>query len=117
MADSRLQEPAPFHAAIAEGHLAGHEVTPGVGQKDAEVDVTCRTTKNHSPLEPMRPAAFLRRRYHQAVSMWRTMMSRYVAVLAGLCLCVELHGGDADRTPPPEASGMKILFNGKDLTG
>lgn len=43
-------------------------------------------------------------------------MARYLTLLVGLCLSVPLYAGDA-RTPPPEASDMKALFNGKDLTG
>jgi hypothetical protein len=41
-------------------------------------------------------------------------MYRCLALLVGLYLSVELF---ADEAPPPEASDMKVLFNGKDLTG
>src|SRR5262245_21429898 len=51
------------------------------------------------------------------MSLWRTIMYRYLALLAGLFLSVDLFGGEAVQTPPPEASDMKALFNGKDLTG
>jgi hypothetical protein len=44
-------------------------------------------------------------------------MYRHLALLAGLCLSVDLFAGEAGKTPPPEASDMKALFNGKDLTG
>ena len=44
-------------------------------------------------------------------------MNRYATVLMGLCLVVNLDAGDPARTPPPEASDMTVLFNGKDLTG
>lgn len=44
-------------------------------------------------------------------------MFRYCTLLAGLCLSANLFAGGADRTPPPEASDMQALFNGKDLTG
>ena len=44
-------------------------------------------------------------------------MNRCLTLLAGLCLSVPLSAGDAGRMPPPEASDMKVLFNGKDLTG
>jgi hypothetical protein len=45
------------------------------------------------------------------------MDRRILSLLAGLCLSVNLHGGEGTRTPPPEANDMKVLFNGKDLTG
>src|ERR1043166_3797546 len=44
-------------------------------------------------------------------------MDRTLTLLAGLCLCVNLHADKTTRTPPPEASDMMALFNGKDLTG
>ena len=47
---------------------------------------------------------------------WRPIM-RYFTLLAGLCFSGSLLAGDATRTPPPEASDMQALFNGKDLSG
>jgi len=44
-------------------------------------------------------------------------MYRALALLVGLCLSANLFAGDAARTPPPEAGDMKVLINGKDLTG
>jgi hypothetical protein len=44
-------------------------------------------------------------------------MARYFTLLVGSCLSVSLYAGETNRTPPPEASDMKALFNGKDLTG
>src|SRR5262245_34904979 len=44
-------------------------------------------------------------------------MDHCLNVLAGLCLSVNLYAGEVNRTPPPEASDMTVLFNGKDLTG
>jgi len=44
-------------------------------------------------------------------------MDFYLTLLAGLSLSLNLFADDANRTPPPEASDMKALFNGKDLTG
>src|SRR3712207_6509017 len=44
-------------------------------------------------------------------------MSRFVALLVGLCLSVPLFAGEVARTPPPEARDMIVLFNGRDLTG
>ncbi len=44
-------------------------------------------------------------------------MNRFLTLLAGLFISVNASADDAARTPPPEASDMKVLFNGKDLTG
>jgi hypothetical protein len=44
-------------------------------------------------------------------------MDRCVTLLAVLSLSTTLFADDAARTPPPEAGDMKVLFNGKDLTG
>lgn len=41
----------------------------------------------------------------------------YLTLFAVLCLSFSVFAGEAARTPPPEASDMKVLFNGKDLTG
>jgi hypothetical protein len=43
-------------------------------------------------------------------------MHRCLALTAVLFLSTPLLADDA-RTPPAEASDMKVLFNGKDLTG
>lgn len=44
-------------------------------------------------------------------------MYRYYALFVGLFLSVDLFADEAAQAPPPEASDMKALFNGKDLTG
>ena len=44
-------------------------------------------------------------------------MDRCLTILAVLSLSPTLLADDAARTPPPEAGDMKVLFNGKDLTG
>jgi hypothetical protein len=44
-------------------------------------------------------------------------VNRFLTLLAGLFISVNASADDAARTPPPEASDMKVLFNGKDLTG
>lgn len=44
-------------------------------------------------------------------------MIRYLLLLTVLLVPVCLLGADAPVTAPPEAAGMKSLFNGKDLTG
>ena len=44
-------------------------------------------------------------------------MDRCLTLLAVLSLSTTLFADDAARTPPPEAGDMKVLFNGKDLTG
>src|SRR4051812_33144851 len=49
--------------------------------------------------------------------MWRICMYRQLALLTALCLSVAVFAGEPSRTPPPEASDMRVLFNGKDLTG
>jgi len=40
-----------------------------------------------------------------------------LTLIAGLSLSPSLFADDAAQTAPPEASDMKVLFNGKDLTG
>ena len=44
-------------------------------------------------------------------------MNRCLTLFALLSLSTTLFAEDNARTPPPEASDMKVLFNGKDLTG
>jgi hypothetical protein len=44
-------------------------------------------------------------------------MVRSLTLLIGLCLATNLVAGEPGRTPPPESGDMKVLFNGKDLTG
>ncbi|GDY08575.1 MAG: DUF1080 domain-containing protein [Planctomycetota bacterium] len=44
-------------------------------------------------------------------------MIRNLILLAALLIPVCVLGADAPATAPPEAAGMKVLFNGKDLSG
>lgn len=44
-------------------------------------------------------------------------MRRCLSLLTGLLLTVPVLLADDARTPPPAADDMKVLFNGKDLTG
>ena len=44
-------------------------------------------------------------------------MDRYLTLAVGLSLSLNLFADEAARSVPPEASDMKVLFNGKDLTG
>ena len=44
-------------------------------------------------------------------------MIRNLVLLTSLLIPVCVLGADAPVTAPPEAAGMKSLFNGKDLTG
>lgn len=44
-------------------------------------------------------------------------MHRTLILLAALCVSPGLFAGEAGKTPPPESSDFKVLFNGKDLTG
>ena len=44
-------------------------------------------------------------------------MIRNLALLTALLVPVCVLGADSPATAPPEVAGMKVLFNGKDLTG
>jgi hypothetical protein len=44
-------------------------------------------------------------------------MSKLLSFLAALSLSVHLAAADGPETAPPETDDMKVIFNGKDLTG